>query len=130
MVSYETMGQRDGPWRAGTGRAGERARAGACEAGGRGRTLGRAIQVYKGLTATGNSDWSQSGPNAAGGAARRMTVRTIEKARVKRGMRARVSSGGPGVPAAWLGEARERTPIKLILGCSLHFHPSSGAAFM
>ena len=38
-VVKQCSGAKDGPWRAGTGRAGVRARAGACEAGGRGRTL-------------------------------------------------------------------------------------------
>ena len=71
------------------------------------------IEVYKGWT--GNSDWSQSGPNAAGGAARRMTVRTSEKAQAKRDMRARVSGGGPGVLARRGASRRPR--------CSFIFTP-------
>ena len=77
-VVKQCSGAKDGPWRAGTGRAGVRARAGACEAGGRGRTL--AWAGLDGPIAIGR-DQAQ---HAAGGVARRMTVRTIEKARAKR----------------------------------------------
>ena len=54
-------------------------------------------------------------PNAAGGAARRMTVRTSEKAQAKRDMRARVSGGGPGVLARRGASRRPR--------CSFIFTP-------
>ena len=77
-VVKQCSGAKDGPWRAGTGRAGVRARAGACEAGGRGRTL--AWAGLDGPIAIGRAQ----AQHAAGGVARRMTVRTIEKARAKR----------------------------------------------